>query len=317
MESPAFFKHVTAIVESPDIGRGTRISAFAHVLPSAVIGEDCSLQDQTFIGNDVHIGNRVAVNSGVRIPGGVCVGDDVYIGPNATLGCDARPRSIEPPARSERIQIKAGAWIGASAIIVPGITVGENAIVSAGAVVTRDVPPLAIVAGNPAGIIGYDGAASMSPGTASSAPLEPGFFPTRVPGVTLRRMTQVQDLRGILTFGETGREVPFEVKRYFLVYGVSSTEIRGEHAHRTLHQFLICIHGRCHVVADDGQSRQEFVLDHPSLGVHIPPMIWAVQYKHSPDAVLMVFASDKYDASDYIRNYSEFLDLKRAACLIA
>ena len=84
-------------------------------------------------------------------------------------------------------------------------------------------------------------------------------------------------MRGNLSFGEIGDQIPFDIKRYFLVYGVASKEIRGEHAHRSLHQFLICVHGRCHVVADDGRNRQEFVLDNPTLGIHLPPMVWGIQ----------------------------------------
>jgi hypothetical protein len=115
-----------------------------------------------------------------------------------------------------------------------------------------------------------------------------------------------------LTVGEVGAHVPFEVKRYFLVFGVSGKEVRGEHAHHTLQQFLVCAHGRCHVVADDGENRQEFLLDSPTIGVHLPPMIWATQYKYSEDAVLLVLASERYDAGDYIRDYSEFIRLARS-----
>ena len=111
----------------------------------------------------------------------------------------------------------------------------------------------------------------------------------------------------MLSFAEAERNIPFKVKRYFLVFGVMSEHIRGEHAHKTLHQFLVCVHGRCHVVADDGVHRQEFVLDSPGLGVYIPPGVWSVQYKHSQDAVLLALTSDYYDSSDYIRDYSEFL----------
>ena len=86
--------------------------------------------------------------------------------------------------------------------------------------------------------------------------------------------------------------------------------MRGEHAHRKLHQFLICVHGRCCVVADDGVQAQEFVLDAPNLGLYIPPMTWAVQYKYSRDGVLLAFTSDLYDPADYIRDYAEFRTLK-------
>jgi dTDP-4-dehydrorhamnose 3,5-epimerase-like enzyme len=169
------------------------------------------------------------------------------------------------------------------------------------------------VAGNPARIVGYDGAGSLSAGTASTAPAEVGVSATRVAGVTLHRLPGAHDLRGNLSFGEIGNQIPFEVKRYFLVYSVASKEIRGEHAHRSLHQFLICVHGRCHVVADDGANRQEFVLDSPTIGLHLPPMVWGIQYKYTEDAVMLVLASNKYDPDSYIRNYSEFLELVKAA----
>ena len=92
-----------------------------------------------------------------------------------------------------------------------------------------------------------------------------------------------------------------------MVFDVPSMETRGEHAHRECHQFLICVRGSCAVVADDGVHRDEFVLNSPDLGIHLSPMVWAVQYKYSLDAVLLVFASHYYDNNDYIRNYSDFL----------
>jgi hypothetical protein len=117
------------------------------------------------------------------------------------------------------------------------------------------------------------------------------------------------DIRGSLTVGEAERSVPFPIKRYFMVFDVPSMETRGEHAHRECHQFLICVRGSCAVVADDGTNRQEFLLDRPDLGLHLPPMIWGIQYKYSPDAVLLVLASHAYDNADYIRDYNEFQSL--------
>ena len=185
-------------------------------------------------------------------------------------------------------------------------------MVGAGAVVTRDVPADAIVAGNPARISGYAGVTEERMPAFGVPPSEPGSAATLVEGVTIHRLPFVDDLRGGLTFGEVHREVPFEVKRYFLVYGVSSQQIRGEHAHRTLHQFLICVHGSYHVVADDGNARQEFVLDQPFIGLHLQPMTWGVQYKYSNDAVLLVLASGPYSAADYIRDYDEYLALRKS-----
>jgi acetyltransferase-like isoleucine patch superfamily enzyme/dTDP-4-dehydrorhamnose 3,5-epimerase-like enzyme len=306
-------KHETALVESDAIGAGTRIWAYAHILPGAVIGADCNICDHTFIENDVRLGDRVTVKCGVQLWDGIAIEDDVFIGPNATFSNDPFPRSRRHPAQFARTLIQRGASIGANATVLPGLTIGAGAMIGAGAVVTRDVPPNAIVAGNPARIVGYDGAGKVGVEGPVAAFVEASATPTRVAGVTLHRLPQVDDLRGQLSFGEIGKQVPFEVKRYFLVYGVASKEIRGEHAHRALHQFLVCVHGRCHVVADDGTNRQEFALDSPSLGLYLPPLVWATQYKYTEDAVLLALASDKYDPASYIRDYSEFLELVKAS----
>ena len=126
-------------------------------------------------------------------------------------------------------------------------------------------------------------------------------------------LPDILDARGNLTVGEFDRHIPFSAKRFFIVYQVPLVEIRGEHAHKACHQFLICVRGRMSVMGDDGRSRQEFVLDRPSQGFYMPPMTWGTQYKYSPDAVLLVFASHYYDANDYIRDYEEFLALAGAS----
>jgi UDP-2-acetamido-3-amino-2,3-dideoxy-glucuronate N-acetyltransferase len=305
------FKHSTAVVETESVGEGTRIQAFAHVLPGARIGRDCNIGDHTFIANHVAIGDRVTIHCGVQLWDGVTIEDDVLIGPNATFTNDRFPRSGQPPERLLPTLVKRGASIGANATILPGITIEEQVMVGAGAVVTRNVPRNAVVAGNPARIISYAGARHPAEPLPLVAADEPGPEETRVEGVILRRLPMAPDLRGALSFGEVNRQIPFEIKRYFLVFDVSSEQVRGEHAHRTLHQFLICVHGRCCVVADDGVHGQEFVLDSPHVGLYIPPMTWAVQYKYSRDGVLLAFTSDLYDPADYIRDYAEFLALKK------
>jgi acetyltransferase-like isoleucine patch superfamily enzyme/dTDP-4-dehydrorhamnose 3,5-epimerase-like enzyme len=306
------FKHSTAVVETDCVGDGTRIQAFAHVLPGAKIGRDCNIGDHTFIASDVVIGDRVTIHCGVQLWDGVTLEDDVLIGPNATFTNDRFPRSNQRPERLLPTLVKRGASIGANATILPGITIEEQVMVGAGAVVTRNVPRNAVVAGNPARIISYAGASRPAAPSLSAALAETGPEETRVEGVILRRLPVAPDLRGTLSFGEVSQHIPFEIKRYFLVFDVSSEQVRGEHAHRTLHQFLICVHGRCCVVADDGAHGQEFVLDSPNIGLYIPPMIWAVQYKYSRDGVLLAFTSDLYDPGDYIRDYAEFLALKNA-----
>jgi UDP-2-acetamido-3-amino-2,3-dideoxy-glucuronate N-acetyltransferase len=308
MPEAQFSQHPLALVESRKIGTGTRIWAMAHVLSGAVVGEDCNICDHTFIENDVTIGNRVTIKCGVYIWDGVTIEDDVFIGPNATFTNDPFPRSKNRPAEYSKTIVKRGASIGANATLLPGISIGERAMVGAGSVVTRSVPPLAIVAGNPARIVGYEGAPSPRSSPAAIS-IEAGIHETQVPGVMLHRLTSAADLRGSLASGEVGKHIPFDVRRFFLVHKVPSKQVRGEHAHRTLHQFLVCINGRCSVLADDGTRRQEFLLEDPTIGLHIPPLVWAVQYKYSADAVLLVVASAAYDPADYIRDYSEFLHL--------
>ncbi len=146
------FVHDRALVESDSIGSGTRIWAFAHVMAGAVIGADCNVCDHTYIEGGVVIGDRVTLKSGVFLWDGVYVEDDVFIGPQATFTNDAMPRSRQPFTLG-RTTIRAGASIGAGAVILPGLTIGERAMVGAGAVVTKDVPPDVVVVGNPARVI--------------------------------------------------------------------------------------------------------------------------------------------------------------------
>jgi UDP-2-acetamido-3-amino-2,3-dideoxy-glucuronate N-acetyltransferase len=138
-------------------------------------------------------------------------------------------------------------------------------------------------------------------------------IPTGVRGVAIYRFPWVKDPRGDLTVGEFGRGFPFVPKRYFIVFGVSPGTLRGEHAHRKCHQFLICAQGRCNALVDDGVTRREVILDNASVGIYVPPMIWGTQYDYSADGALLVFASDYYDPGDYIRDYGEFQDAVRAA----
>ncbi len=303
------FVHPQGLCESVHVGGGTRVWAFAHVLPGARIGRDCNVCDHVFIENDVVVGDRVTLKCGVQLWDGITLEDDVFVGPNATFANDLFPRSKVRPQAFARTHVERGASIGANATLLPGITIGASAMIGAGAVVLRSVPANAIVVGNPARIVGYVDAPhgkAIAPATttASSATT----CTSRVRGVVLHRLPRIEDLRGNLTAGEFDRSIPFPVRRYFMVFQVPSVEVRGEHAHRTCHQFLVCAHGSVSVVADDGSAREEFLLDDPSLGLHLPPMTWGVQYRYSADAVLLVFASHHYDASDYIRDYRVFLD---------
>jgi acetyltransferase-like isoleucine patch superfamily enzyme/dTDP-4-dehydrorhamnose 3,5-epimerase-like enzyme len=302
----SYFVHDRAICESSSIGANTRIWAFVHVLPKAVIGNECNLCDGVFIENDVVIGDRVTIKSGVQIWDGITIEDDVFIGPNATFTNDRFPRSKIYPQQFARITVHKGASIGANATILPDVEIGAGAMVGAGAVVTRSVPANAIAVGNPARIVGYVGTQNVESEAIDANLGAKNVTLTNVKGVTLHDLPHIRDMRGSLSVGEFERSVPFSTKRFFLVFDVPSREVRGEHAHRICHQFLLCVKGTCSVVADDGIHRCEFVLDRPNLGIHLPPMIWSTQYKYSKDAVLLVFASHYYDANDYIRDHDEF-----------
>ena len=149
------FVHPQGICESHSVGNGTKVWAFAHVMPGAIIGEDCNISDHVFVENDVVLGDRVTVKCGVQLWDGLRVGSDVFIGPNATFTNDLFPKSRQRPSHFVRTTLEEGCSIGANATILPGVLIGRNAMVGAGAVVTRSVPPNAIVHGNPARIHGY------------------------------------------------------------------------------------------------------------------------------------------------------------------
>jgi UDP-2-acetamido-3-amino-2,3-dideoxy-glucuronate N-acetyltransferase len=304
------FVHPQALCESSRIGSGTRIWAFAHVLPGASIGQDCNICDHVFIENDVVVGDRVTIKCGVQAWDGVRLGDDVFVGPNATFTNDLFPRSKQRPERYETTVVEAGASIGANATILAGVTIGSGAMVGAGAVVTRSVPPHAIVRGNPARISGYTdmaGADLASVAATSATPTANSITPLFIGEAKLYRFPQATDLRGSLVAVEFQEQLPFVPQRVFFVYDVSSERVRGEHAHRQCHQFLVTARGACCVVLDDGNRRQEVRLDSPAMGLYLPPMVWGIQYKFTTDAVVLVLASHSYDPTDYIRNYAEFL----------
>ena len=304
------FVHPSALCETPNVGENTRIWAFAHLLPRATIGQDCNICDHVFIENDVVVGDRVTIKCGVQLWDGLRVADDVFIGPNATFSNDKYPKSKQYQAAVQETHIGRGASIGGGAAILPGLRIGARAMVGAGSVVTHDVPARAIVSGNPARIVGYvDTKRSSADRPASGPILDAPITETSVRGVKVHRLPRFVDLRGSLSSAEFPRQVPFVPKRYFIVFDVPGRDVRGEHAHRQCEQFLVCLRGSLAVVVDDGTTSEEIALNEPTRGLYLPPMIWAVQYRYSADALLLVFASEQYDPGDYIRDYDEFLSI--------
>ena len=131
--------------------------------------------------------------------------------------------------------------------------------------------------------------------------------PRLIGGARLLHFRTMNDSRGVLTVGEVGAELPFAPVRFFTVSGVPAGQCRGEHAHHRLEEVVVLVRGACTVSLDDGRDRQDVLLDSPTVGLYIPPMLWRVHHSHSPDAVLLALASTPYEPADYIRDYDEFL----------
>jgi acetyltransferase-like isoleucine patch superfamily enzyme len=151
------FIHKDAVVESQNIGVGTRIWRNVHVMPGAVIGKNCNIGEGCYIENYVRIGNGVTIKNNIAIWDNITIEDEVFIGPAAVFTNELKPRAQNKrkPEELTGTLIKRGATIGANATIICGITIGEFAFVGAGSVVTGDVPPYHIVYGNPARLKGY------------------------------------------------------------------------------------------------------------------------------------------------------------------
>ncbi len=115
------------------------------------------------------------------------------------------------------------------------------------------------------------------------------------------------DDRGALVVLEAEKTIPFPVKRVYYLFGTKEGVARGFHAHKKLWQVAVCVTGKCRMVLDDGKTKEEVWLDAPTKGIALPPMIWHEMHDFSPDCVLLVLASEHYDESDYIRDYSFFL----------
>lgn len=148
------FIHHLADVQTEAIGTDTKVWQFVVILPGATIGKECNICAHVFIENNVIIGNRVTIKNGVQLWDGMQIGDDVFIGPNVTFTNDKFPRSKKYPAKFLMTKIRSGASIGGGATILPGLTIGECAMVGAGSVVTKNVLAGTIVAGNPAKTLG-------------------------------------------------------------------------------------------------------------------------------------------------------------------
>jgi UDP-2-acetamido-3-amino-2,3-dideoxy-glucuronate N-acetyltransferase len=285
--------------------RVRRMGAYSTMHASARLGEHVEVGDHVLVDQAVEIGSRVTIQAGAKLCAGLVVADDVVIGANAVLAADS-PTQDDHTDGSFVTRVGRGVHVGANAVILRGRSIGDRARVEPGAVVDVNVPHDAIVAGNPARIVGYVDTPIACLLFKQSSVQGPAQL-LRVRGASLVAIPQVKDLRGVTSFGEIGKQLPFVAKRFFFVADVPGREVRGEHAHKTLHEFLVCMKGALSVMLDDGSAREEVRLDSPTLGLHVPPQVWRVVYKYTSDALLLSLCSHEYDPADYIRDYGDFV----------
>lgn len=155
MDNKNYFVHPLADVQSENIGEDTKIWQFSVVLKGAIIGKSCNINCHTFIENHVELGDFVTLKSGVYVWDGISIGNFVFVGPNVTFVNNQTPRSKIYPEKHIGATIKDHASIGANATIMGNITIGEYAMIGAGSVVTKDIPPFSLWYGNPASHKGY------------------------------------------------------------------------------------------------------------------------------------------------------------------
>lgn len=293
LKIPDFTVHPTADVQSQHIGAGTVVWQYSVVLPRAVIGTQCNINCHCFIENDVIIGNNVTIKSGVYLWDGLRVADGVFIGPNVTFINDKHPKSKKYPDSFLKTYIEDGASIGAGSVIMGGITIGQNALIGAGSIVTKSVLPNTIVYGSPAHEM-----------LRTNVRLRTGH-------VSNDQINTIVDQRGNISIIEGLNNIPFEIKRIYYIWGNQDNQQRGGHAHKTLHQFFIAVHGSCWLSIDNGTEKEEYFLGSPESGVLLSPCLWRDIHDFSYDCVLLVLASQLYEESDYIRSYQEYLEYLR------
>lgn len=301
--------HPTARCDTSRVGSGSRIGSDSIVSRDGEIGSSCILGERVRISGQVTVGNRVHIDDGAHLTGPLVVGDDVRIGAEVSIGtsgaAEARNRFVT--------EVGAGSIIGKNASIASGVAVALQALVEDGATVSTSVG--SYMAFGKDGkheyrsgfvpvpeLVGDAVRASSASGTAS-----------KIPGVELIRFHEAVDSRGKLIAMEVDELLPFQAKRLFTVSSVPEGELRGIHAHRECHQFMIPVSGEVDVIVADGVKAERWVLDSPSIGLHIPPLVWGTQLNFSKNATILVLASDSYRPEDYIHHWGDFLRFKGAS----
>ncbi|MCU1589895.1 MAG: isomerase [Frankiales bacterium] len=279
---------------------GLHAGAFSYVDPEAILGTSVHLGvgaavfQSTEVGADSHLGAGTRVGPYVVLEQGVRLGTNVVV-----EGTQGSPTRIRPRAQ-----------IGSGCTVLAGVTVGHDAVLQAGASVDRDVPAHAVVAGNPARIVGYVDAGA--PADPSPTPAE-DLAAVAHAGVRWVEGVAARDLRGSLAAYEHPAHLPFLPARTYLVYGVTDGSARGEHAHKTCDEILVCVAGEIDVLLDTHIARARVRLGEASRGLYLPAMTWRVLINHTPGAVLLVLASEAYDPDEYIRDHADWEERVRGS----
>lgn len=253
---------------------------------------------------NARISSTSSIDASVHLLGSVDVLDGVVIEHGALVGA-----RTSPGVPGSITTLGEDSFIGAGSIIGEGVSIGAGCHLHPGTVLFADAPPRSVIAGNPGQVIGYVDQQLGPIEVVEIASLVNGGRHGLPDGVDIFRFPRVVDLRGALTICEFA-ELPFDVKRTFFVSDVLPGLFRGAHAHRSCLQMLHCVQGALACVLDDGRSRIAVHLNMPDIGLIIPPMVWGMQYQFAPGSVLAVYASERYDKSDYIENYADFVKIR-------
>lgn len=320
-ESGTVDVHPSASIAGAHLGGGVSVGADARVGFGAVIGAGTSIAVGARVGAAAVVGVGVTIGAFADIADRVEIQDRAEIGAHAVLSpidpsnpSDSGPEGTSRGrARRRPSTVEKGVVIGANATILPGVILGKRSVVLPGSVVMEDVPPRAVVGGNPAVVLDYVESRTVRGTSAGPADWGTGRDGgSGLPGgARLLPLTRARDLRGSLSALEFGG-LPWIPRRFFAVYGVPTAETRGEHAHHRCEQLLIAVNGQLSVQLDDGNHRATVPLTSPDVGLLMPRRVWGRQSNFSVDAVLVVLASRPYEPDDYIRTYEEFLSVVRS-----
>jgi len=294
-----YFTHPLALCESKAVGAGTRIWAFAHVLPGARIGRNCNICDHVFIENDVSIGDDVTVKCGVQLWDGVTIGNRAFIGPNVTFTNDKFPRSKQYPESFLATVVEDGASIGANATILPGVRIGRDAMVGAGSVVTKDVPPNVTVVGNPA--------KPIDRGSQNSDAVK-----SLVGGWQLWTSPDVVQLAGEPVSPGLEVSLPYSAKHMQILHKLPKHAEAG-YAELQSAQVLIALQGAIAITLDDGSAQTEVTLSDPASVLQVAPKTWTRLRASTPEIVLLAIRSHPHNEADLVFTREEFLRLVSSA----